>query len=338
MGVWTKGVVCGLCLLAAGAHARTESGALDIVRSPNNTQPVFVQPGMYFDSIVTNKPDRVRLESAKGVFRLSVESVADWRGGFRARVVVPADTPPGVYSLVVAADNREDAVHRSVYVRAALRDTYVVAHLTNLRVGEERTRNTELYRRTAAIRAGGADLVIVSGDLTAAGTREQWRIALDVINDCGSPTLVVPGGSDLAGGFVGDYLGPYPVARTFGMDGYLLWPAADTPHPDTVHAYLHTARRSIRAARWSIGITQTDGHALSVRTQLMTLVDAPLDALILGGPRIPLGVQPSLWGHTRVAAPARAQRGSVMWYRVTPRADRGLERIDPPQNESTTGR
>lgn len=311
------------------ASARDDLGALDLVLSPNNAQPIVVDPGASIHLAVTERLAAARLEAPGRAYPLILGPSSAWRGAVRLRATVPGDVAPGVYSVAVETADRTDVVHRAVYVLEGNVGTYTIAHFANLRVGEEGARDTALYRQTAAIRAGGADLVIVTGDTTAAGTAEEWRVALDILNDCGAPTLVAPGARDLAGGLVDRYLGPYPVARRFGPDGYLVWPAPVLARPDTVVPYLHVARRSIQAARWSIGVTSVGDTPPPMRATLITHVDTPLDAIIQAD-RVGTETSGSPWGRTRIWTDPGEERGAVTWYRVTLRSEAGLERVEGP--------
>jgi len=305
-----------LCLCGATAHGRDAEGKLDLVLAPNSTQPAIVVLGGAFE-VSLREDAALRLESASGSFDLSTTDARIQHGRHLVRVGLPAEVVEGTYTLVGTAAGAEDRNYRSVVVLNAPLETYRIAVWSNLRVGADPQRpDTELFRVSAQINSGGAALVLVTGDLTAAGSPEQFRLALDILNDCTAPTLVAPGAIDFASGRVQDYLGSYPAAAPFGADGILLCSTPEAPL-GTEAGRLYLERRRVRGARWSIGAAPgLDVGRL--REQLTVLVDDPLD-VVLGAPAGAAAEDGDLspWGRARVfmVAPDRA---ALQWYTVTP--------------------
>lgn len=309
-------LVAAMCLAATIADARDAQGRLGLVLAPNSTQPAIVVRGDAFE--VTLREDAaLRLESAAGYFPLSESETRVLRGSHVARVTLPAEVPAGTYTLAGTSATGQDRNYRSVVVLDAPLETYRIAVWSNLRVGADPQHpDTELYRGSAQINSGGAALVLVTGDLTAGGTPEQLRLALDILNDCNAPTLVAPGAIDFASGQAENFLGVYPAAVLFGFDGILIGSA---PHVSlgAEAGRLHLERRRVRAARWSIGaVPEFDLGRL--REQLTVIVDDPLDA-VLG---VPAGAvaesgDPSPWGRADVFT-VPPDRAALQWYIVTP--------------------
>ncbi len=309
----TAAVVC-LLFAASIASARDDAGRLAAIVAPNNAQPAVLQPGTTFRALLrANVP--LRIESAEGAADLELAHAQPWRGLWLVESRVPAGAAPGPYSLVARASGGDDVVHRAVYVLPDSGESYTVAHVTNLRVGDLRGSDSQLFRVTSMLNARAPDLVIVTGDLTAAGTAEQFRIALDVLNDCTAPTFVAPGPADVRGGLADAYLGNYPVALPYGEDAYLLCPPPNAMTPSN-EAKLHIERRRVRAARWSVGAASGFPHD-DLRAAITLFVDDPLDFLLDKAADGPARSR-SHWGRTTLltASPGRAV---VRWYTVEPR-------------------
>lgn len=309
-------LVAATCFLAVTAQARDADGRLDLVLSPNSAQPAIVVRGGTFN-VVLREDSVLRLESAAGSFALTTPAAKTQRGFPVVEVTVPAEVPAGTYTLAGSKDDKTDRNYRSVVVLDEPLESYRIAVLSNLRVSADPERpDTDLYRTTGLMNGGGAALVLVTGDLTATGTPEQFRLALEILNDCHAPTLVAPGAMDFASGHVPEYLGAYPLAVPFGLDGVLLC-SAPRAASGVEAGKLHLERRRIRASRWSIGAVPLLDLGL-VRDQLTVLVDDPLDAAV----GAPTGVvretgEASPWGTTRLYA-APQQRAALEWFLVNP--------------------
>jgi hypothetical protein len=305
-------------LASALACARSADGRLAVLLAPNSTQPAIVSRGGELEVLLRENAE-LRLESASGSYGLRAALAQPFRGLLRVQATLSADAPAGAYTLIAKTASGEDRNFRSVVVLDAPPDSYRVAVWTNLRVGADPQHpDTPLFRVTARINAGHAVLVLVTGDLTVEGTPEQFRLALDLLNDCVAPTLVAPGPADFAAGRAQEFLGARPAAVPFGPDGYLLCPAPVADLGEEA-GRLHAERRRIRAARWSIGA----GLGLELgdlREPLTVFVDDPLD-FVLGGRAAAAGgpqAEASPWGPARLYT-APQERGSLQWFTVGPR-------------------
>jgi len=303
-----------LCFVCATALARDAEGRLGVILSPSSTQPAIVVRGEEF-TVLLRADATLRLESAAGSFALTASSSEDFRGHRRIRATFPSAIPAGMYTLIATSAETEDRNFRAVFVLDAPPESYRIAVWSNLRVGADpRSPDTALFRVSTQINAGRPDLILVAGDLSAGGSPEQFKLSLELLNDCAAPTLVVPGPADVAGGHAQDFLGDFPVAASFGFDAYLLCPAPGLDFGDGL-GRLHSERRKIRSARWSIGA----GWNLSsdeLRAQLIVLVDDPLDAILGAVGTAPAHTSP--WGPTRIF-PAPTARGTLEWFTAGPR-------------------
>jgi hypothetical protein len=312
-----------LALIAAeSAYARDETGRLSLILAPNNAQPALLQPGGTIQAVLReNVP--LRIESEAGSVPLEFRSAQPWHGRWVITSLVPAAAAPGPHTLIAEGPEVRDEEFRAVYVLPARPETYRLAHVSNLRAGDPRRSDTRLFRLTAELNAGAPDLILVTGDLTAGGTADQFRVALDVLNDCRAPTLVAPGEADNAAGLLEAYLGEMPKAAGYGPDGYLLCPPP-SGHTPGAEARLHVERRAIRSARWSIGVAAALPSG-DLRSALTVFVDDPLDYLFQADldDRAESVVA---WGRTRAFAGPRD--GQIQWITVSPPG------IAPAQDQS----
>jgi hypothetical protein len=227
----TRAAIVMVLLASAGAHARDAEGRLGLVRAPNSTQPAIVISGGTLD-VALSAEASLRLESASGTYALPPPNPHPSRGLVAAATHVSAEVAPGLYTLVAEAGGVVDRSFRSVLVLPAPMESYRVAVWSNVRIGANPgAPDTALFRIAAEINAGAPALVLVTGDLTAEGTADQFRLAIALLNECAAPTFVVPGARDLASGRAGEFLGMFPTAVPFGFDAFLLTPpaAATTP-------------------------------------------------------------------------------------------------------------
>lgn len=304
-------------LAASAAHARDENERLAFILAPNNAQPAIVRAGDTF-SVVVRSQVPLRIESAAGTIALSTAGARPWRGNWIVEATVPSTALAGAYTLVAEDPDTRDSVYRAVYVLAETVESYRVAHVTNLRAGDPQRPDSRLFRLTAALNEGAPDLILVTGNLTATGAEDEFRLAMDVLNDCRAPTFVAPGDADNGEGLLQAYLGEYPAALWFGDDGYLLCPPPALLSPGN-DARLHVARRAIRAARWSIGVGAEFSHRDS-RTALTLFVDDPLDYVVYPGPADVV----EAWGRTRRVETSGDMQ--IRWFVVGPR---GAAPADP---------
>jgi len=306
--------LAALCAMAPLAHARDTEGRLATILAPSNTQPAIVVRGGQFTALLQTNA-ALRLESAAGSFDLTAVRTEDSRGRRLVTAALPPGVPAGAYALAASSLSGDDRNFRAVFVLDAPPEEYRVVVWNNPRVSASpESPDTPLFHVTADINTGRADLVLVTGDLTASGAHEQFRIALELLNDCAAPTLVVPGPADQASGNVQPYLGAYPAAIPFGFDAYLLCPRPAVDLGDYA-GRLHLERRGIRAARWSIG-AGWDLDYDNLRAQLVIFVDDPLDAIL--GATGTLTGRNSPWGYTRIYT-APQGRSTLEWFTAGPR-------------------
>jgi len=281
-------VLAGL-VLAHAADAREPDGRLGLLVLPNDTRPTFLTVDRQL-VIVARQEAAISLNSASDGEPLSIIWRATPDGLFQGTCALPQDTPPGTYSLEAVAGDTTDHVARSVIVYDSFPKSYSFAHLTDFGGG------------TPSESLGEADFVVVTGDLTSDGRPEEIRTALGALSRLQRPTIVNPGTAAIASGLAEAYFGPSPFVVHYGEDAYLghhLLPDSG-PAQANPAAALHTLRRSIRAARWSIGLLSGAGPNAAMRDQLILFHDDPLDYAIVA---IPAQTDPFSWGRTAVHGP-----------------------------------
>lgn len=320
-----------LTLLGGPASARDGEGRLDVIVAPNNTRPVLTQAGQTFDALL-REGATLTLESPAGSTELNQTAGVDWRGLVRVTCRLPEAVPAGAYTLVAKNRERTDRTFRAVHVYDAFPTAYTIAQFNDLRVGAKGARDTALYRITRRINAGQPGVVLVTGNLTADGSADEFRVALEVLNDLEAPTLVTPGAVDRSSGLAEAYLGPSPATWQFGRDGYLGYytPTGRGDWGGAQEGRVYVARRSIRASRWSIGFTNEYGLASPMRDVLTLFVDDPLDVVIAGhAAAYTRGGRTTPWGHTTLFEQTSDTRGGVHWFRVDERGVRAIENGEP---------
>lgn len=325
-----------LVLVPTLAVARQPDGTLGIVRRPNNGVPALVLAGGTFDALLT---ERASLRLA-GV-RDSVELSANWTelpGGLaQARCHVPEDLPPGVYTIMADAQGRKDSTPRAVYVIESFPETYLVAHVANLNVGSHQRDADPAVAVMADVDASDPAFVLISGNLTLSGGLDQFRRVLTMLDACARPTFVCPGGRDRQSRAFDAMFGSVPYAFWFGKDGYL---AFDTSGLVPAHglgrhdAGLELLRRAIKPARWSVGFTHCYKPQMGMRSQVVLLIDNPLDALLCGHGPVdgPEGVARAPWGRTGIIVTPPGAAGWSRLIEVTLEGVRPQEaqRVAPP--------
>ncbi|MDK1021155.1 MAG: hypothetical protein QGD90_05920 [Candidatus Hydrogenedentes bacterium] len=320
------------CLLSMAACAREADGSLGLVLLPNDARPALVQSGGTF-SVLTRAEAELRLTSVSATHSLSTAWARLPSGLYEGVSHVPAEIAAGTYTLEADSDGGEDRNSRSVFVYDVFPVSYRIAHLTNLRIGAETGRDTRIYQSTKAINEAGVSIVLVTGDLTSAGSREQFAQALDLLSDCRAPTLVSLGSAEIASALSRDYLGPATFTHRFGLDGYLGYYTSELGELDLRgrSGKLHRARRSIRDARWSVGFTNHYGPESCLRDQLVLFRDNPLDYVICakrpGGDQAQFSVP---WGRTSGFAMQATARGAVQIFDV---GLGGLQLVQGPGSE-----
>ncbi len=310
----------GLVLLGMGAWAREADGRLGLLLLPNDARPALVQVGQSF-TVVAGEEAELALESVSDSFAVMTSWVRLPNGLYEGVGRVPPGAPRGAYTLKGVSDGTEDRNFRSVFVYESFPETYRVAHLSNLRIGSETGRDTRIFQSTKAINEASVSIVLVTGDLTNAGTAKQYAQALDLLGDCRAPTLVSVGRAEQVSGQAGDFLGPTTFAVRFGLDGYLGYYSA-TPDELDIEGRageMYRMRRSIRSARWSVGFANYYGPDGGLRDQLVLFRDDPLDVVITA--RYPLMREVRFdipWGNTKGFAMPTSDQGAVQIYDVGP--------------------
>ena len=308
-------------LTTTAAAARAPDGTLALIETPNNGIPAIVVPGQRFEATLARQAATMTLEGTKTI---SMETTwAPLPGGkMRATCSVPADTPAGVYALAATAGDRTDRTLRSVYVRSAFPENYVIAHLSDAHIGSNRhprTAEAIVLDVVAAVNKSEADFVLITGDLTENGEPTQFRSFLTVLDTCSLPTFVCAGNHDRKGLNYEDFFGPDTYMFRFGEDGYISFDTKDrstAPEWGAQDADLEVFRRAIKHSRWAIGFSHRYEMGQGMRSQLILFVDNPLDRLIFGHwHRHGESVVP--WGTTHYTSTPAAVNGFLRYFDVS---------------------
>ncbi len=124
----------------------------------------------------------------------------------------------------------------------------IIAHISDLHFGAEDSRVVKALRQE--LNADPPDLIAISGDLTQAARRREFRAARAFVESLAAPILAVPGNHDLT---------PFNLAERFA-DPYGRWHAAISPDTEPVWRNervavfgLNTAHRAGLHWDWSRG-------------------------------------------------------------------------------------
>jgi hypothetical protein len=306
---------------AAGAGARDAGGFLSLIHTPNDGTPAVVVVGGSFEAVVTEEmPLRIANDSSTHALNLEWHTLPD--GRCRARCTVPAAAAPGPYTLQAGDGGQADGNARSVYVVEAFPDTYLAAHIAAPRIGSERHKRPahEIFAEVIqAVNTSDAAVALISGDLTEHGEQAELRSFLDGLGACTVPTFVSPGPRDRA--FAAEAFGPPARVFRYGEDGYLAFGGRDTRVTGELgseDADIQRMRRLIKPCRWSIGLCDSCGPGLGMRTQVTLFLDDPLDHVFCslddaGGEPVSLP-----WGTTAVTETAPGLDGFMGLFEVTP--------------------
>ena len=315
-----------LIAFGAPAFARQPDGTLGLIRTPNNGIPAIAFPGTAFD-VVLAAQGTVRL-SGPGV---SCDLATEWTplpgGSARGRCTVPAETPPGTYSLEAAAGDQTDRNDRAVFVRESFPESYVLAQLTDTHVGSDRAKRSpsEILRDALNVLNGSeAALVLITGDLTDGGEVAQFQEFLKALDISNLPTFVCPGNHDRQGLHYESFFGSNCYMYWFGRDGYLSFDTKDfmtADELDSQDADLEVYRRLIKPARWSIGFTHRYEPDMGMRSQIALFIDDPLDLLIMGHWHRSNddGEKKVPWGTTTLTVTAATVDGFARLFDVSPK-------------------
>jgi predicted phosphodiesterase len=316
------GLVTAVLIITHGAYARDDAGKLDLLRVPNNGQPVVARAGDNFEVILLAESE-LQLELDGSFFPLPVS----WQEERGERVYGEARLPKalasGCYALHAVKGETRDINLRSVYVVDALPDTYAFAHLTDMHTGTKRHQRSDrdiLLEIIGQVNASDADFTIITGDLTDHGTAEEFASFLDIVDTCRMPTFVTPGNHDRTDSNYADYFERLTYAFCYGEDGYLSFDTKDyliADEMDVQNPRLYVYRRALRACRWSVGITHRYDPDMGIRAQLILFVDDPLDYLLVGHTHREARVSDQIpWGKTRLVMTPAAINGSWRLVRV----------------------
>ncbi len=286
-------------LLACGlSHARNPDGTLGIIIAPNEGTPAIVAPGGEFAVLLREERDLV-LVSDTIRLPLMLESLREFDGHVEAWYRIPIQARPGSYDIETAGTDR-DRIAGVVYVvdsDLAEYDVVVLNPDTPARWSEQMAQQKSEQLTIALIPYPTAP---------SAAARTQL---LEALTQSNTPTIVIPG--------IGDphafeaVFGPAVYAVSVGRDAYLRFPSGRGLAGK--EGRLHELRRSIRAARWSVGVSPASWETWDLRTQLTLLVDDPLDVhFAMGAPKTE---RKNPWGTTLFYAGPGALQAT---YRVTP--------------------
>ncbi len=318
--------ICAVCL-ASGAMGRAGDGALDIILSPHNGQPSLVRPGAAFEAVLT-KQTPLKLAGEDGTKTMAVEWEARPDGRYVATCHLPDEIAPGVYALEAEreGEGERDRNERALHVKESFPEVYLVAHIADPAIGGggDLEESLGLFEEIAAeIDEANADLVLITGELTANETEEEYGAFLDALEALPMPTFVCPSLSEEGA----RYFGPTPYAFWYGEDAYLSFDGTATnlaPPWEPAESLHYRLRREIKPARWAIGFANRYSQDFPMHSQINLFVDDPLDLLISGPWEMELvdeegeEMEPALpWGRTPVAITPPASEGAYRFVEVS---------------------
>ncbi|MFP4173008.1 MAG: metallophosphoesterase family protein [Candidatus Hydrogenedentota bacterium] len=319
--------VCAVCL-AFGAMGRAGDGPLDIILSPHNGRPALVRPGAAFEAVLT-KETPLKLAGEDGTLTMAVDWEERPDGRYVATCHLPKEIAPGVYALEAEGegDGERDRNERALHVRDSFPEVYLVAHIADPVVGEggDLEESLGLFTEIAAeIGEANADVALITGELTANETDEEYAAFLNALEDLSMPAFVCPAPSEESV----RYFGPPPFAFWYGEDAYLGFDgtvAPPAPPWEPAESLLYRLRRETKPARWAIGFANRYSQAFPMHSQISLFVDDPLDLLITGPWKMELvdeegeEMEPALpWGRTPVAITPPASEGAYRFLQVSP--------------------
>ena len=313
--------------LAVSSSARNTDGTLAVIRTPNNGMPALVTPGHTFQACLSHEAP---LHLVGGDTRIPLETKWETLPGDRrqADCRVPQNAAPGCYALQAGDGSGEDTNLRAVYVLESFPDTYVIAHLSDTHVGSGRHERPadDIFRDTIkTINESEAAFVLITGDLTDTGKRDEFRDFLAILDTCDLPTFVCAGNHDRLALNYENTFGPLTYTFWFGQDAYLVFDTKDFITADELGAQdadLQRFRRAIKPARWSIGVTHRYEPNMGMRSQITLFVDNPLDMLLFGHwHRINTAQEKRVpWGTSHISVAPAAVDGLFRFVVVTPQA------------------
>lgn len=303
-------------------YAREPDATLGLIQTPNDGMPAIVTPGGTFDATLKAQAASISLTNDSGAIELNVE----WTpapGSMHARCTVPENTPPGPYAIQAGTSDRTP---RSVFVRQELPEYYVVAHLTDVHIGDNRdgVPAADIFGKViAAVNASPAAFALITGDLTHNGQPEQFQQLLAGLNACTIPTFLCPGNHDRTALNYERFFGPLTYMFRFGQDGYIVFDTKDFLVADALDGQnpnLERYRRATKPCRWTVGATHRFEPGMDMRAQLILFVDDPLDHLLFGHWHQPnTDTQKTVpWGTTPITVTPAAIDGQIRYIDVSP--------------------
>jgi hypothetical protein len=312
-------------LAATPAFARNDDGTLGFLLLPNNGVPAMLAESREFIAEAQGEAT-LTLEGATGPMPIAVTWKPAPGGRQRGACTLPEGIVPGLYALKATHAGGEDTNTRAVAVLPPQENVYAIAHLSDTHIGSRRHKreSMDILRDVlAAINQSGALFCLVTGDLTENGEGWQFRDFLKTLDTCAIPTLVAPGNHDRKELHYERAFGTLTYAFAYGRDGYLSFDSKDfftAPDLGPQPGELEVARRSIKAARWSIGFSHRYEDLQGMRGQLVLFVDNPLDYLLFGHWHTENTAEQRTvpWGRTRISVVPAGINGKFRMIDVTP--------------------
>jgi len=324
---WAIGVILALlCGIAASpAFARNADGTLGLLIQPNNGVPAMLSGEVTSFITIAQGEAELAIEGPGGRFPVKVSWKPRPGGQFSGLCTLPDGVPLGLYALHATHGGTEDHNLRSVAVLAPPGDVYSFAHLSDTHIGSGRHKRSStdiMADMVKAINASGATFCAITGDVTDGGAAEQFRDFISVMDTIAMPTPVCVGNHDRDGLNYEQFFGPLDYSFWYGRDGYLVFDTKDyftAPDLGPQTGELETARRALKSARWSIGLSHRYESFQGMRSQLVLFVDNPLDYLIFGHwHRENSPEQRTVpWGRTRISVVPAGIDGSFRMIDVT---------------------
>ena len=312
-------------LITLPAAARNADGTLGFLRTPNNGVPALLAGTTNFEAEAAGEAT-LTLEGPAGTYPVAVTWGPAPGGRAAGSCTLPPNTPPGLYGLRAKHPGGEDLNTRAVAVLPPAEDLYAIAHLsdTHLGSGRHKRSSTDIMNDVIdAINTSGATFCLVTGDVTENGEMAQYADFLTALDRCTLPTFVVAGNHDRLDLNYEKVFGKLTYAFAYGRDGYLGFDSKDyntAPDLGAQNGDLERLRRSIKAARWSIGFSHRYEDLQGMRSQLTLFVDNPLDVLLFGHWHVENTPDQRAvpWGRTRISVVPAGIDGKFRMIDITP--------------------
>lgn len=308
------------------ASARNADGTLGLLIQPNNGVPAMLSGEVVGFPVVARGEATLQLEGPGGNYPLPITWKPQPGGTFMGLCTLPEGAAPGLYDLHAQLADSEDRNVRSVAVLGVPGDVYSFAHLSDTHIGSGRHKRSStaiMADVVKAINASGATFCAITGDITDGGAPEQFRDFLAQLDTITMPTPVCVGNHDRDGLHYEAFFGPLNYSFWYGRDGYLVFDTKDyytAPDTGPQPGELEVARRALKPARWSIGLSHRYESQQGMRSQLVLFVDNPLDYLIFGHWHHENSAEQRTvpWGRTRISVVPAGIDGAFRMIDVTP--------------------